>query len=78
MRELNGDDGPLRDVVVTRDDGTFSTSYSATGTLDLAGAADRAHRRPRRRRRRCSSQQVDVNAVDQALLADLRDAFGLR
>ena len=27
--------------------GLFSTSYSATGTLDLAGAPDRAHRRSR-------------------------------
>ena len=35
VKELSGTAGPFRDVTVTRDPGTFSTSYSATGTIDL-------------------------------------------
>ena len=37
VKELNGSVGPLRDLTVTRDHGTFSTSYATTGTLDLLG-----------------------------------------
>ena len=77
MREISGTAGPLHDLTVTRDHGTFSTRYTATGTLDLqklqtgissdAGVVASL-----------SNQQVDVNSVDQALLADIRDAFGLQ
>ena len=35
VHELNGAAGPLRDVTVIRDSGTFSTSYSMTGTVNL-------------------------------------------
>jgi hypothetical protein len=76
VKELNGASGPLRDVTVTRDEGTFSTSYSTTGRVDLhdvqtglgsdqavAGALAR--------------QGVDTAGIDQSLLADLRDSFAL-
>jgi hypothetical protein len=76
IQELNGAAGPLRDVTVTRDAGTFSTSYSVHGTLDLQQlqtglAADQDVVGS------LVGQQVDVNAVDQALLADLKDALGV-
>src|SRR5207245_678138 len=35
VKEISGTAGPLRDVTVTRDRGTFSTTYSAAGTIDL-------------------------------------------
>jgi hypothetical protein len=76
VKELNGTAGPLRDVTVTRDSGTFSTSYSTTGTLDLKDlqtglTSDQDVVGS------LLVQSVDAGAVDQALLADLRDSFGL-
>jgi hypothetical protein len=76
LKELNGTAGPLRDVTVTRDAGTFSTSYSTTGTLDLKDlqtglTADKDVVGS------LLAQSVDAGAVDQSLLADLRDSFGL-
>lgn len=76
VQELNGTVGPLRDVTVTRDSGTFSTSYGTTGTLDmkelqtgLTSDQDVVGS--------LVAQSVDAAAVDQALAADLRDSFGL-
>ena len=76
VQELNGTAGPLRNVTITSDAGTFSTSYEAKGTLDLkdlqtgltsdkdvVGAL--------------VAQSVDAGAVDQKLLADLRDSLGM-
>jgi hypothetical protein len=77
MREINGTTGPLRDVSVTREKGAFSTSYSAAGTLDLAQLQTGLTADPDVVAS-LSNQQVDVNAIDQALLADIRDAFGLK
>lgn len=76
MKELNGTVGPLRDVTVTRDSGTFSTSYATTGTLDLKDlqtglTADKDVVGS------LLVQAVDAGAVDQSLLADLKDSFGL-
>lgn len=76
VKELNGAAGPLRDVTVTRDSGTFSTSYSTTGTVDLKDlqtglTSDKDVVGS------LLAQSVDAGAVDQALLADLRDSFGL-
>jgi hypothetical protein len=76
VKELNGTVGPLRDVTVTRDSGTFSTSYSTKGTLDLKDlqtglTGDQAVVGS------LLAQSVDAGAVDQSLLADLRDSFGL-
>jgi hypothetical protein len=76
VKEINGTAGPLRDVTVTRDSGTFSTSYSTTGTVDLKDlqtglTSDKDVVGS------LLVQSVDAGAVDQALLADLRDSFGL-
>ena len=76
LHELSGEAGPLRDAVVTRDAGTFSTSYGTTGTLDLKDLATGLTSDPDV----VGSllvQSVDAGTVDQALLADLRDSFGL-
>jgi hypothetical protein len=76
VKELNGTVGPLRDVAVTRDAGAFSTSYAAKGSLDLKNLQTGLTGDPGV----VGSllvQHVDAGAVDQALLADLRDSFGL-
>ena len=77
MREVSGATGPLRDVSVTRDRGAFSTSYSATGSLDLEELQTGLTADPDLVAS-LTNQQVDVNAIDQTLLADIREAFGLR
>jgi hypothetical protein len=76
VKELNGAVGPLRDVTVTRDSGTFSTSYATKGTVDLKdlqtglGADQQVVAA-------LANQHVDAAAVDQSLLGDLRNSFGL-
>jgi hypothetical protein len=77
MRDISGTTGPLRDVTVTRDRGLFSTSYSARGTLDLQTLQTGLTTDPDVVSS-LSNQQVDVNAIDQSLLAEIRDAFGLQ
>ena len=77
MREISGTTGPLRDVTVTRDRGLFSTSYSARGTLDLETLQTGLTTDPDVVAS-LSNQQGDVNAIDQSLLAEIRDAFGLK
>jgi hypothetical protein len=77
LQEISGTAGPLRDVTVTRDQGAFSTSYHVQGTLDLQHLqtgleADTDVVAA------LTNQRVDPKAVDQALLADLKDSFGLR
>src|SRR5690349_12657373 len=76
VKELNGTVGPLRDVTVTRDSGSFSTSYATKGTVDLKDlqtglTSDKDVVGT------LLAQSVDAGAVDQSLLADLRDSFGL-
>jgi hypothetical protein len=76
IEELDGKVGPLRDVTVTRDTSTFSTSYGTTGTLDLKDLQTGLTTDPDV----VGSllvQSVDAGAVDQSLLADLKDSFGL-
>jgi hypothetical protein len=76
VKELNGTVGPLRDVTVTRDSGTFSTSYATTGTLDLKDLQT-GLTTDKDVVGSLLGQSVDAGAVDQSLLADLRDSFGL-
>ncbi len=76
VKELNGTAGPLRDVTVTRDSGTFSTSYSTTGTVDLKDLQT-GLTTDKDVVGSLLVQSVDAGAVDQSLLADLRDSFGL-
>jgi len=68
VRELNGDDGPLRGFVASRDASTFSTSWAARGTVDLrelrlgiAADADLAAK--------LTNERVDLTAVEQRVLA---------
>ena len=76
IKELNGTVGPLRDVTVTRDAGSFSTSYATKGTLDLKDLDTGLTTDPDVVGS-LLGQSVDAGAVDQSLLADLRDSFGL-
>jgi hypothetical protein len=76
VQEINGAAGPLRDFTVTRDAGTFSTSYSATGTLDLQDLQT-GLTTDKDVVGSLLAQSVDAGAVDQTLLADLRDSFEL-
>lgn len=76
VKELNGTVGPLRDVTVTRDAGSFSTSYATKGTLDLQDLDTGLTTDPDVVGS-LLGQSVDAGAVDLSLLADLRDSFGL-
>jgi hypothetical protein len=77
MREVSGTAGPLRDVTVTRDRGLLSTSYDVRGTVDLAKVQTGLTTDPDVVAA-LTNQQVDVNAIDQSLLAEIRDSFGLQ
>ena len=68
--------GPLRDLTVTRDAGSFSTSYATTGTLDLKDLQTGLTSDPDVVGS-LLGQSVDAGALDQTLQADLRDSFGL-
>jgi hypothetical protein len=77
VAELNGKVGPLRDVTVARDQGVFSTTYTATGTIDLAQLQTGLAGDPEVVAG-LTNQRVDVTAVDQSLLAEIRDSFALK
>jgi hypothetical protein len=76
VKEINGTAGPLRDVTVTRDSGTFSTSYATTGTVDLKDLQT-GLTTDKDVIGTLIAQGVDAGAVDQTLLADLRDSVGV-
>jgi hypothetical protein len=76
VKEVSGTAGPLRDVTVTRDRGTFSTSYSTSGTIDLKNLQTGLTTDPQVVGT-LIAQGIDAGAIDQTLLADLRDSFGL-
>jgi hypothetical protein len=77
VRELNGANGPLKAVRVARSDGTFSTGYSARGTVDLKNLSTGVPG-DAQLVQALTAQHVDVNAIDQQLLADVQHSFGLR
>jgi hypothetical protein len=77
VHELNGADGPLKDVRATRDEGTFSTGYSVDGTVDLKNLSTGVQS-DQQLVQSLAAQHVDVNAIDQQLLADVQHSFGLR
>ncbi|HXY92979.1 MAG TPA: hypothetical protein VEP49_10920 [Acidimicrobiia bacterium] len=73
INEISGPNGPLRDFSASRDRGAASTKYAVRGALDLAaigtgvtGDQDLVNA--------LTNQQVDVGAIDQSLLAELRDS----
>ncbi|MGZ4690638.1 MAG: hypothetical protein ACXVKA_04645 [Acidimicrobiia bacterium] len=77
VAELNGPDGPVRDVRVKRTTSTFTTDWSFSGVADLKDvktgiAADSELVA------RLAAERVDVAGLDQRLLAQTRDALRLR
>ncbi len=76
VAELNGPDGPLRAVKVTRATSTFSTDWSFSGVADLkdlkTGIQDDGELVAR-----LSAERVDVAALDLRLLGQTADALRL-
>jgi hypothetical protein len=77
VAELNGKDGPLREVKVTRTTSTFRTEWSFAGIADrealktgIVSDADLLSR--------LTAERVDVAALDQRLLVDTQAALRLR
>ncbi|MDQ1431991.1 MAG: hypothetical protein QOF40_2593 [Actinomycetota bacterium] len=77
MDEVSGKVGPLRAVTVTRDRGLLSTNYDVKGAVDLAQLQTGITTDPGVVAS-LTNQQVDVNAIDQSLLAGVRDSFALK
>jgi hypothetical protein len=76
MREISGTAGPLRNVTVVRDQGPFSTHYEVKGSLDLATLQTGLAADPDVVAS-LTNQHVDVNAVDQSLLAQVHDSLAV-
>jgi hypothetical protein len=76
MHEISGTTGPLRDVTVVRDHGLFSTHYEVKGSLDLAQLQTGLAADPEVVAS-LTNQKVDVAAVDQSLLAQVRDSLAV-
>jgi len=76
IAELNGDDGPLRDVSLSVDEGVLFTKYDLDGAVDLAalrtGVTTDAELVAA-----LTSQAVDVSALDQRLLDQIRESLEL-
>jgi len=77
VAELNGEDGPLREVRVTRDASTFRTEWSFSGVADRkdlrTGVTSDAELVER-----LTGERVDVQVLDQRLLLQVQDALRLR
>jgi hypothetical protein len=76
IAEVSGPNGPVKDVAAARDHGAASTSYSVTGAIDLA-AIGTGVTADQDLVNALTNQQVDVNAIDQSLLAELRSAVSV-
>lgn len=77
VAELSGTDGPLRDFRAERDRGLLGTDYEVTGAIDLAAIQTGIAADPELVGA-LTNQQVDVNAVDQSLLQQVRDALAVK
>jgi hypothetical protein len=71
--EVSGPNGPVRDVTAKRERGAMSTDFGVTGAIDLAAmgtgvAADQDLVNA------LTNAQVDVGAIDESLLTELRNA----
>lgn len=77
LHELNGDDGPLRSAEFTRKRSVFSTRTAAKVTVDMDAMTTGIQDDPDLVAS-LQGQGVDVAGVDQQLLAQLRDAIGVR
>jgi hypothetical protein len=74
VAELNGPDGPLHAVRVTRKMSTFGTDWSFSGVGDLKDVKTGVGADPDLLAR-LSAARVDVAALDQQLLAQTRDSL---
>lgn len=77
VAELNGAEGPLRDVEVSKDEGLLFTEYRLRGVADLSdlrtGVTTDAELVAN-----LTAQQVDLAALDQRLLGQVQESFRLR
>jgi len=74
LGELSGANGPLRDPSFARSRSFFATKFTADATVDL-GAITTGITEDADLVARLQAQGVDVNGVDQQLLAQLKDAL---
>jgi hypothetical protein len=74
---LNGKIGPLPSLTATRSEGIFSTGYGVQGKIDI-GAAGSGVADDQELVAKLAALGVDVNAIDQQLLAQVQSSFGLR
>jgi hypothetical protein len=76
LQQISGAAGPLQGMKVSRDEGTFSTKYSVTGTIDLEKLGTGISG-DQQLTQSLTAQGVDVAALDQTLLAGVRDAVSV-
>ena len=77
LDELNGPNGPLEDASFTRKRSFFATDFAATEVVDL-GRIGTGITQDSELVARLQAQGVDVNGVDQQLLAQLKSALTVR
>jgi hypothetical protein len=77
FEEVNGKDGPLRDVTLERDDNILFTRYKLTGVADLSQLTAGITADPELAAQ-LSAQRVDLTQIEQRLTQEIRDAFKLR
>ena len=77
VREISGTGGPLRVLVAERTGGLLGTSYAVKGTIDLQNV-ETGVPADAELVSNLSGQSVDVAAIDQQLLAQLKASFGLK
>jgi hypothetical protein len=76
LQQISGATGPLQGMKVTRDEGTFSTKYSVTGTIDLEKLGTGISG-DQQLTQSLTAQGVDVGALDQTLLSGVRNALSV-
>jgi hypothetical protein len=77
LDELNGEYGPLESASFTRTRSFFATDFEAIGVVDL-GSMSTGITQDSELVARLQAEGVDVNGIDQQLLAQLKDAFSVR
>ena len=77
LDEVSGTVGPLKNVRAARDRGAVSTRYDLTGDIDLTAVQTGLAADPDLVAK-LTGQQVDVNALDAALAAQLASSVSLR
>jgi hypothetical protein len=77
ITELTGEHGPLRKVSLTRDEGLVFDEFRLKGVADLSALATGVITDPELVAA-LTAQQVDLTALDQRLLDQIRESFRLR